>query len=71
MTSIRSSLYKISQRRLESKRALEKERNYRLVRRERRPQGQIVKSVLRFLFSTVGLIGLAVGIAIGGLIIYF
>ena len=45
---------------------LEEERNYRLVKREKEESGALVKQVLRFLFSQVGVVILGVISAILG-----
>ena len=45
---------------------LEEERNYRLVKREKEESGALVKQVLRFLFSQVGVVILGVITAVLG-----
>ena len=45
---------------------LEEERNYRLVKREKEESGALVKQVLRFLFSQVGVVLLGVITAVLG-----
>jgi hypothetical protein len=49
-----------------AKKQKEDERNYELVTRPRRETGAFFKSLLRFLFSNVGLVILAVVVGIGG-----
>ena len=45
---------------------IEAERNYKLVKKEKKESGKVIKQTLRFLFSQVGLIALGMAVAILG-----
>ena len=45
---------------------IEAERNYTLVKREKQESGKFIKEILRLLFSQIGVIVLAVVVAIFG-----
>ena len=50
---------------------LEEERNYHLVKREKKDDGELIKQVLRFLFSQIGVVILGVVTAALGKIYSF
>ena len=50
---------------------IEAERNYKLVKKEKKESGKVIKQTLRFLFSQVGLIALGMAVAILGKFMHY